>query len=1165
MATLEVHHGGGRVEFVTLTRDQPVLFGSSAKCNIVLDDPAALPFHGRVRWKGPKFKVDASPEAEFVVVNGRKMVSSSLRQGDEFQVGECRIFLIDASDGLPPEDKTRVQPAPVVGAARPGRPEPSRPARGKSRRRESSLERDDWVEMLERDPAPVEGPALPPAETISRGWGWAAPSRRRQAEKTKGGGWFSAREVAPGQERILSSPLVLGLVTAIAVLVLLGIGLKAIIDRTLATRLYQRAVESLDAGDYRNAIRQFDDYLARELGDEKAASKARVLRALANVRQFTSATGASWSNALEAEYAMVDAVGQEPAYRDSSPDLDDLVLKTGEALADRAKATGDAKALAEAENAAALHARIAGPSAGALLGKTRLPAKLADARAAVRKAAVRTKALAAMDEAIKRGSSSDAYAARDALVGQYGDLAGDRAVVERLGRANELIRQAVTFDTSRRPAQTGPLPDSLGPPTSLVLRSSPMEKPSANGPLVFALTEGFACGLDGASGAPLWQVPVGQASPYPPKAVPGGAAVLAFDARSDELVRLEARTGAVAWRQEIGELVADPPLVLGDQVIQATPSGTVLLIDLPTGEVRGTFNLGLRLTRTPVSDEAGQYLYVLAEQDCLFVLTRDPPGCAAVEYLGHAAGSIACPPARLGRFLVIAENHTPAEGRWRVCVLDEGGARVRTVQQVAVPGWTWDTPASSGSVIWATGDRGGTTAYAVGAYEAPSPFQPLAKLDPESKPLGPSFAVARSERELWIGSGRPVRAELDSRRGKIATAWTLVETGPAVAPIQIAGPLMVLSHQNTEGPGVALWGVEPSSGSVRWRTVLGTPWPSGLAEAPDGPALDALGVDGRAVRLTRDRLASGGFVESPLPRPGGFRLPAGPLARLENDGVTVVVPGPGARHLLVRGGGEGEFRPVELPVPLAATPLFWGRDLLVPGVDGRVSLLDPRTGEPRAEPFAPPFDRARPTRWRAPVRVVGDAVALADEAGRVRLLSRAEGPRPRLVVRAEVSLDQAIVVDPVSTGGAVVVVTADGRARSLSARDLGPTGAWPIEAPLAWPPAAVAGRAFLADSAGGVLAIGPDGQRLWTVPPGDAPAAGPPAVAGDVAWFLDRDGTLRGRSLADGSPRDPIALGILPAGAPRALGDELAIPVAPGTVRPIRPGGRGAGEGREAR
>ncbi len=168
------------------------------------------------------------------------------------------------------------------------------------------------------------------------------------------------------------------------------------------------------------------------------------------------------------------------------------------------------------------------------------------------------------------------------------------------------------------------------------------------------------------------------------------------------------------------------------------------------------------------------------------------------------------------------------------------------------------------------------------------------------------------------------------------------------------------------------------------------------------------------------------------------------------------------------------------------------------------------------------------------MQVDGDAVALADESGRVRLLSRGEGPRPRLVVAAEVALDQPIVADPVSTGGAVVVATADGRARSLSARDLGPTGAWPIEAPLAWPPAAVAGRAFLADSAGGVLAIGPDGQRLWTVAPGDAPASGPPAVSGEVAWFLDRDGTLRGRSLADGSPLDRIALGILPAARPGA-------------------------------
>jgi len=91
-----------------------------------------------------------------------------------------------------------------------------------------------------------------------------------------------------------------------------------------------------------------------------------VLRELAGVKQFTTATGASWSNALEAARTMRDRVGKEPAYRDSSPELADLVIKTGEALADRAKVTADAKTLGEAESAVAVLEGVAGENAKAL-------------------------------------------------------------------------------------------------------------------------------------------------------------------------------------------------------------------------------------------------------------------------------------------------------------------------------------------------------------------------------------------------------------------------------------------------------------------------------------------------------------------------------------------------------------------------------------------------------------------------------------------------------------------------------------------------------------------------------------------------------------------------------------------------------------------------------
>lgn len=1185
MATLEVHDGEGRVSRVEISRDQAVLFGSSPKCDIVLEGPGILPYHGRLRWKSSRYKADAFPDAEYLEINGTKMTSASIRQGDEIAVGPCRIFMLYADDDIPPakDDATRVQPAPAFTQA------PASP-RNRSRKREDppkvrDLPDDDIVppkdDATRVQPAPdfTQAPPLP----RNRGWKREEPvnlknfeadpssveislegpiseawdrTRSQEAdqpkERTKARrklpGFLNFDQDAPGQEKILTSPLVIGLVSSLVILIILGVVLKSIITKTVATRLYQRAIESLDDGDYRNALLRFDQYLASNPSDPKSTSQARVLRALANVRQYTSSTGASWTNALEAEREMLEKVAQEPAYRDSSSDLADEVIRTGEALADRAKATADARTLGEAEAAFTLHARVAGSSAQTHLLRSKLPAKLADARAAVRKGAIRTAALAAMDAAIQAGSSIKVYTARDDLIRQYADLATDREVVARLTRANDLIRRAVRVDTSRRPAETTPLPGPLGPPTSLVLRSSPAARPNPTGTVVFALAEGFALGVDGSTGAPLWQVEVGQSSPFPPQGIPGGAGALVVDARHDELFRLDARTGGLLWRQPLGESVDDPPLLLGNQAILTTPSGKLLVIDIASGELQATVDARMRLSRPAVGDEAGQFLYVMGEQDCLFIFARDPLACVGVEYLGHAKGSIPCAPARLGRFLVIAENHTLTDGRWRVCVLDDQGARVRPVQEVAISGWTWATPATSGSVIWADGDRGRIAAYAVGAYEAKVPFRAIATLAPEAKSTGPAFGYARSENELWLGSGRPGRYDLKPEEGKITRAWALAGAGPSVAPIQLANPLVVMTQQDPERPGVMLWGVDPENGSVRWQTVLGSPWIVDLEISPRSEDLSSLAADGSPVALPRTLLASGGFVEAPLPRAGTLRLPEGPLRRLEAEGLTVLIPPLNERYLLVKARG-GEFRRVELPVAFGAAPLLWAGDLLLPGTDGRVYLIDPTTGESRAEPYVPPFDREHKTRWKAALPIDGDAVALVDESGRVRRLTLAKEPRPRLNLTAEAKLEKTLLADPVSTGGAVVVLTNDHRIRSLVARDLSPVGAWPFEAPLATAPSVVSGRAFFADRAGGVVAIGPDGQRLWAATLRGGSSVSPPAILDQSAWFLAKDGSLEGRSLGDGSPLDRVELGIIPSGELLALGGDLVIPVARGTIQ----------------
>ena len=1165
MATLEVHHGHGRVERVSVARDQTILIGSSPKCDIILSGTGVLPFHGRLRWKVNRFKADASPDAQYLVINGHKMAASSFHQGDEIEIGPNRIFMIQVEEDLPSDEPTRVQSPPIAARSRPREDAPPLRAAPDDRR---GVEQPELLGRLrpwkstaggnEVEAAPrslkaaaaparaVAGTEAPPGESPIRAFGGRVARLLTTGDRP------------PGQERILSSPLVLALAVALVVLVLLGISLRDVIARTVATRQYHRAVESLDSGDDRNAIRQFDEFLTANPKDQRV-EKARVLRALANVRQFASPSGGSWSNALEAEQAMVKSVGKLTPFRDASVELAELIIKTGEALADRAKVSADPKSLAEAEATVALHARVAGASAVAFLKRSRLPSKLADARAAVRKAVVRAKALAEMDKGLQAKSSSRVYAARDALVRTYADLAEDRALVERLTRANDLIRSAVSIDTTTRPAETSALAEPFGPLVSLVLRMAPAPEspaasssPSPNVPVVFARADGIAYGLDGNTGAPLWQIAVGLSAPFGPLAIAGGTTALCFDARHDELVRVEARTGKLLWRQSIGEPVAGPPLVLGNSVIQTTPSGKLLVISLNSGAVTATANLGLPLGLVPVSDEAGQYLYVLADKDCLFVLARDPLGCVRVEYLGHAAGSVAASPARQGRFLVLAENHAIDSGRWRIFVIGEDGQTLRQVQQWAVPGWTWGTPTSSGSVIWSTGDRGSVTALAMGDYTGKDPFRPIARTNPEANPTGPAFALARSERELWIASGRSGRYELNTERGTLSAAWTLKEAGPALAPPRVAGGLVVLTQENTEGPGVALWGVDPTSGQTRWRTVLGSPWPVPLESIGIGERLESIGPDGKTLEITRERLRSGGFIEATLPRPGGFRLPAGALRRLDGAGMTVLAPPAGSNHLWARAGsGAGAFRKLELPAPLGAAPLFWGRELLVPGGDGRLSLIDPATGESRAEPFVPPFDRAHPVRWRTPVKLEGDAVAVADESGRVRRLTRVNEPRPRLQVTAEANLGAELLAEAVSTGDTIVLLTADGRVRALAARDLSPAGVWPLDTPPALPPVAIDGRVFLADRNGAVLALGPDGQRLWSIVLRDGAPAGAPVVHGDSAWFLSGTGVLQRQAMADGAPLDRVELGFPPAGGLRRFGSDLILPAGLAAVRAL--------------
>ena len=279
----------------------------------------------------------------------------------------------------------------------------------------------------------------------------------------------------------------------------------------MANQGYNRAVELLQDGDYRTAIRDFDSFLA-SYPEDRRAGKARVLRALANVRQYVSVSGGTWSTALDAAARCSRTWRASPSSATSAVDLAELVIRIGEGLADRARHAADEKALREAESAVPLHAAIAGEPAPAFLKRSRLPGLLDEARAAVLEGA---------------GSGPRRPGGMDLAIGErlgrrrlQGPRRAHRAVRrpgpgpradQRMTQANDLVRRAVKVESTPRAAAATRGRTHSARPRAWCCGRPRRRRPPTGRLDRYALADGLAYGLDPATGAPLWQRPVGLA------------------------------------------------------------------------------------------------------------------------------------------------------------------------------------------------------------------------------------------------------------------------------------------------------------------------------------------------------------------------------------------------------------------------------------------------------------------------------------------------------------------------------------------------------------------------------------------------------------------------------------------------------------------------------
>ncbi|WP_171188459.1 FHA domain-containing protein, partial [Alienimonas chondri] len=232
----------------------------------------------------------------------------------------------------------------------------------------------------------------------------------------------------PGEESIFKSPLVIGLVSAAAVLTLAAFTFAFLTAREQAERLYQEAVSKREGGQYTAALELYDRFLIEHPADALTGT-VRKERGIANIERAVDGSAGDWAEGVEAVKAFDRENRDLEDYKASYPELAALSRRAALGAAREAKNGGPRDLLATVEDASKLHRRYADPEAASTTDQAReIASALKTATAAVVKRETFGEARAKVQAALKENDFATAHRAREDLVARYSDLSTDRDV-----------------------------------------------------------------------------------------------------------------------------------------------------------------------------------------------------------------------------------------------------------------------------------------------------------------------------------------------------------------------------------------------------------------------------------------------------------------------------------------------------------------------------------------------------------------------------------------------------------------------------------------------------------------------------------------------------------------------------------------------------------------
>jgi outer membrane protein assembly factor BamB/TolA-binding protein len=949
------------------------------------------------------------------------------------------------------------------------------------------------------------------------------PSQRKLGRRSNDQRETKRRETKrPSRKNEWDSPLLLVGGGALTLLVLCGLTVAWLLHWESGDDLLQAARQSLNDGSYTQAISQYEQFVEK-FPRHRDWSEARVWLAVARIRQAVE-TSRNDLLALDVSRDELEAVEEEEKFRDIQSEIAALLPRIAAGLADRAEAAtdpADVKQQIEQATAALTLCNNTNYIPKSLRDESELDGVRETLEVAQRRLDSHEdlqQSLAAMDDAVAAGNTPAAYKAQRDLLKKHPELSDDESLATAVARVSAAEQSGIRFVADQQPAET----TERATPwvMSLALAHRRDTTPATDTGVACVRVDAAVYGLDVASGKLLWQRPIGFAESSWPIAV--GDDVLVVDDAQHELVRLEAATGALRWRQALGEKVT-PPLVVGDRAFLAAESGRLYLVDVTSGTRLGYLQFAQPLRVPPAADRRGERLYLTGNHSSVYVISLADLTCLGVYYLGHPDGSIRVAPAIVLDKLALLENDGVATCRLHLLSLDRQGTITGQAAERRLTGLAAAPPLVVGRRMIVATDRGQIDVFEVGSRQGEEALTAIATREAtEQEPLVRHVLV--TEGNIWVGDTQ-------------LTKYAVLPTGNRLPvesidhnfagstfdhALELFGKTLIHVRRPPHRAGVVVAATDTERGRSLWETDLAVPpaWSPVVDPSRQSLVVASAGgyvfhFDEAAIRSrVQDEPLEARSHPTPLPV-----LSAG--ADLGNGRAVFGAPGASDLLLLVDPNQEGRAAQwVRLPSQLACAATPFGEGVLAPMEVGQVAYLDPANGLPLATPFEP---RLRP-RTRLAYQPAGvaegadDQFVIADGREKVYLVSVVDRPQPHLEALAEAKVGPYPVVAPVTVlGDSALVVTQEPRLLRLRLPKLETVSDVQLPADVVWGPYRVGERLLLATADGSLSAVSADGSIAWTVPLEHGELAGPPLAADNGVLVAYRTGTLQRLTPEDGA------------------------------------------------